>query len=110
MTVSLTVVVKSRNPSTVLVLSGPLGSSAKPPDATWMASGSAAAELTETLFQMTVVGDDRCDSARCYSCWQCQHGTTSAMPMVQNCMVEENWHKIGTASIIYAMSHAFIRT
>ena len=34
MTVSLTVVMKSRNPSTVLVLSGPLGSSANPPDAT----------------------------------------------------------------------------
>ena len=105
MTVSLTVVVKSRNPSTVLVLSGPLGSSAKPPDATWMASGSAAAELTETLFQMT---------ATQWQWWEMiavtRLGATAAgnvnMGQLQRCQWCKIawWRKIGTKLEIHPLS------
>jgi hypothetical protein len=52
MTVLLTVVMKSRNPNTVFVVNGTLGSSAMSPEfayigATWIASGSDHAGLTK---------------------------------------------------------------
>ena len=52
MTVLLTVVMKSRNPNTVFVVIGTLGSSAMSPEfayigATWIASGSDQAGLTK---------------------------------------------------------------
>ena len=121
MTVSLTVVVKSRNPSTVLVLSGPLGSSAKPPDATWMASGSAAAELTETIFQMTatqwqwwkMIAVTRRGAAAAGNVNMGQHQRCQWCKIAWSCggKLAQNWKCIiYIYYLCYAMSHAFVRT